>query len=153
MIFEELGSGDDIKEVIRSAFDLDLDISGGWGYDPKRALVIESCDGDIAQLEHTLASVRAYIQMQLSQPEERRYGAINVNEIERKTIIKNNNKFDRVVYEISGMPEKRYAEFIEEYKCKYESPDFDIEEHFRKRREHTVVFNMLFWFDVSNVKQ
>lgn len=152
MMFHEIRSGDNIKEVIKSAFDLDLDVSGEWGYDQNRALIIHSFDGDIKQLEHTLASIRAYIEMNMSLPEERRHGGINVNEIGRKTIRKNNKIYDKIIYEVSGMPEKRYAEFIEEYKKMYELPDFDIEDHFRRRRENTVILNSVFWFDISNIK-
>jgi hypothetical protein len=153
MLFENIPSGDDIKSVIKSAFDTDLDLSGGWGYDKSDALVLHTTTVPLQQIEHTLASMRAFIEMNMTQPENRRYGAINVNEIGRECISENNKIYDKITYEISGMLESEYEKFIEEYKNGYESPDFDLEAHFKRRKEATVVFEKLFWFDITNVNK
>jgi hypothetical protein len=153
MIFENIPSDDDIKSVIKSAFDVDLDLSGGWGYDKSDALVIHKTDVPLQQIEHTLASMRAFIEMNMTQPDDRRYGAINVNETARECISENNKIYDKITYEISGMLESEYEKFIEEYKNGYESPDFDLESHFKRRKAATVVFEKLFWFDITNVNK
>ncbi len=152
MTFQNIKPGDEISKIVKSAFDLELNISGGWGYDQENALVIHSFEGDLPQFEHALASMRAYLEMNMTLPEDKRYGAINVNEIERDTIRKNNKVFDKITYEISAMPEKMYEAFIDEYKEKYESPDFDIEEHFAKRKEATLLLKKVFWFDISDIR-
>jgi len=153
MTFQNIQQGDEIKKVVKSAFDVDLDISGEWGYDQENALVIHTFDGELFQLEHMLASMRAYIEMNMTVSEENRYGAINVNEKKRDIIRKNNKVYDKIVYEISAMPEKMYEEFIAEYKEKYETADFDIQEHFKRRKEATIVLEKVFWFDISNTIQ
>jgi len=84
--FEQLKSGDDIREVIKTAFDADLSISGGWGYAQEEAMVIEASAVPLSQLEHMLASMRTYIEMNMTLPPEERYGSINLNEIQREQI-------------------------------------------------------------------
>jgi hypothetical protein len=153
MIFQNIKPGDDIRKIVKSAFDLELDISGEWGYDQENALKIHSFEGELFQFEHALASMRAYIEMNMTVDETKRYGAINVNEIKREVIRENNKVYDKITYEISAMPEKMYEAFIAEYKEKYESPDFDIQEHFEKRKKATIVLQKVFWFEISDTIQ
>ena len=153
MPIQTIPPGDDVKEVIRAAFDVDLELSGDWGYTRERAMVVKRTDVPLQQLEHTLASMRAYIEMHLTMPEEERYGAINVNEKTRECISENNKIYDKITYEISGMLERDYEALIEEYKAGYESPGFDIEAHFQKRREKSVVLERDFWFDITHVNK
>jgi len=153
MPFQNIPAGDDIREVIKSAFDIELDISGAWGYEREQALIINSTQIPLQQLQHSLASMRAFIEMNLTMPEEKRYGAINVNETKRECISEDGKIYDKVVYEISGMPERDYERLIEEYKQGYESPDFDIDAHFRKRKEVTVIFEKPFWFDITDINK
>ena len=82
--FEQLKSDNDLKEVIKAAFDADLSVSGAWGYTQELSTIIESADIPVKQLEHMLASMRTYIEMNMTLPEEERYGSINLNEIHRE---------------------------------------------------------------------
>ncbi len=153
MLFQNIPSGDDIRSVIKSAFDVDLELSGDWGYDREHALVIHRTDVPLQQMEHTLASMRAFIEMNMTQPEERRYGAINVNETARECISENNRIYDKIEFEISGMLESDYEALIDEYKAGYGSPEFDMQAHFQKRKEKTVLFRKPFWFDITDVNK
>lgn len=153
MPFENIPASDNIKEVIKAAFDVELDVSGGWGYDRTQALIIHKSEMPLQQLQHTLASMRAFIEMNMTMPENDRYGAINVNETMRECVSENNKIYDKIEYEISGMPERDYEKFIEEYKSQYASPDFDIDAHFKRRRECTVVLKKPFWFDITDVNK
>ena len=153
MPFQNIPPGEDVRSVISSVFDVDLDVSGEWGYDPEHAMVIHSTQVPLQQLQHTLASMRAFIEMNLTQPQDQRYGAINVNEKVRECISENYKIYDKIIYEISGMLESDYEKFIEEYKSGYESADFDLEGHFKRRKEATVVLEKVFWFDITNVNK
>lgn len=153
MPFENIPASDNIKEVIKAAFDVELDVSGGWGYNREQALIIHKSEMPLQQLQHTLASMRAFIEMNMTMPENDRYGAINVNETVRECVSENNKIYDKITYEISGMLERDYEALIEEYKAGYESPGFDIEAHFQKRREKSVVLERDFWFDITHVNK
>ena len=146
--FEQLKSGDDIREVIKTAFDADLSISGGWGYVQEEAMVIEASAVPLSQLEHMLASMRTYIEMNMTLPQEERYGSINLNEIQREQIKNGDLVYDKVTYEITAMKETHYTAFINEYKEGLGKEDFDITEHFNQRKKATIIRSEVLWFEV-----
>lgn len=146
--FAQLKSGDDIREVIKTAFDADLAISGSWGYSQEEATVIEAATVPLLQLEHMLASMRAYIEMNMTLPAEERYGSINLNETQREQIQKGDLVYDKVTYEITAMKEERYTAFINEYKEGLGKEDFDITEHFNQRKKATISRYEVYWFEV-----
>ena len=104
--FEQLQCDNDLKEVIKSAFDSDIDLSGAWGYTQDLATVIHSSETPVTQLEHMLASMRAYIEMNMTLPKEDRYGSIGLKEIERTQMTKDQCVYDKVTYEITAMKEE-----------------------------------------------
>jgi len=146
--FEQLKSDNDLKEVIKAAFDADLSVSGAWGYTQALATIIEASDVPVKQLEHMIASMRSYIEMNMTLPQEARYGSINLNEIHREQIPVNGLVYDKVTYEITAMKEEAYTAFINEYKEGLGTEGFDITEHFNQRKKATITRNEEYWFEV-----
>ncbi len=151
--FKPIASNNDIKEVIRSAFDTDLDLSGAWGYSKETSTVIERNENSIPlnQLEHTLSSMRAYLEMNMTLSEEARYGSINVNELSRETIKEEGKIYHQVTYALTAMKESEYAIFIDEYKKGYGKEEFDLNDHFMRRKEKTLSRTVKHWFEVSRI--
>jgi hypothetical protein len=145
--FQEIKPGDDIQEVIKAAFDAELEVSGEWGYTKELASVIKDSE-HINQVEHTLASMRAYIEMNMTLEKEERYGSINLNEKDRVEVKDDSKRFHKVTYEISAMKEDVYADFINEYKEGHSKPSFDIGDHFKRRKEETLLREVIYWFEV-----
>ncbi len=146
--FEQLQSDNDLKEVIKSAFDADLALSGAWGYTQELATIIESTDVPLKQLEHMIASMRTYIEMNMTLPEEERYGSINLNETHREQIQVGDLVYDKVIYEITAMKEKSNTAFINEYKEGLGTEGFDITEHFNQRKKATITRTETYWFEI-----
>lgn len=146
--FEQLQCDNDLKEVIKSAFDSDIDLSGAWGYTQDLATVIHSSETPVTQLEHMLASMRSYIEMNMTLPEEDRYGSINLNETRREQEHIGNLVYDKVTYEITAMREDTYNTFISEYKEGLGKEGFDISEHFDQRKKATITRSEEYWFEV-----
>ena len=146
--FDQLKSDNDLKEVIKTAFDADLAVFGAWGYTQELATVIESSETPLNQLEHMLASMRSYIEMNMTLPPQERYGSINLNETLREQIKEDNKVYDKVTYEITAMKEELYTEFINEYKEGLGKEDFDITEHFEQRKQATITRSEVYWFEV-----
>lgn len=146
--FAQLKSDDDLKEVVKTAFDADLAISGAWGYTKELATIIESSEAPLKQLEHMLASMRAYIEMNMTLPQEERYGSINLNETAREEQRIDALVYDKVTYEITAMKEDLYTAFINEYKEGLGKEGFDITEHFNQRKEATISRTVTHWFEV-----
>jgi len=147
--FRELSDDNNIQEVIKSAFDTDMPIDGAWGYTQEASTIITTFDTPYIQIEHMFASMRAYIEMNMTQDEASRYGSINVNELCREEIDVDNNKYHKVSYEITAMKESIYTAFIKEYKENYGKKDFDLTGHFQKRKEATLRREVTHWFKLS----
>ena len=149
--FTQLKSDNDLKEIIKTAFDMELDISGDWGYEKEIATLIHSTSTPIGQLEHIFATMRAYTEMNMTLEQKDRYGSINVNELSREEISKDAHTYHKVIYKIEAMKEDIYNDFIQEYKEKSETPGFDIADHFQRRKEATLTREVTHWFDVSSL--
>jgi len=93
----------------------------------------------------------AYLEMNMTLPEKERFGSINLNETQREEIVEGKQRYHRVVYEITAMKEETYATFIDEYKEGYGKEDFDMEAHFRRRKEATLIRHEPYWFEVSQI--
>jgi len=152
-IFQEIQNDKNIKKTIKDTFDVDLSIDGKWGYNTKQATIINTIQNNnmpIPQLEHMLTTMRAHLEMNLTQKKENRYGAINANEKSRASSKDGGLVYDKVTYEITAIKEDLFKQFMQEYKEGYEKEDFDLNEHFKKRKEATLSREVIHFFEVSN---
>lgn len=149
--FNTLQENNNIQELIKSTFDTDLPIAGAWGYTKENPTIIEATPEGmpLAQLQHMLTTIRAHLEMNITQKQENRYGGINANEKARETISKDTVVFDKVTYEITGIKEDLYNVFIKEYKEGYGKEDFDMNEHFKRRKDATLIREVVYYFEVS----
>ena len=144
--FAQLQCDDDLKQIIKAAFDTDLDIKGSWGYTQETATTILSSPTPLAQFEHMFASMRAYIEMNMTKEKNERYGSINLNETQREKLEIEGIQYDKVTYAITAMKEDIYADFINAYKEGYGKASFDLTEHFKQREEATLHREVEHWF-------
>ena len=145
--FQPIEPVDNMHEVIQEVFGVNLDISGDWGYTPQRATIVNSLEIPIDQFLHMFATIRANIEMNMTLEEEDRYGGINVNFIDGKQVELENKIYDMITFEITAMKESQYADFIQEYKDNYgKNEAFDLNDHFKKREEATIVIQADYWF-------
>ena len=151
--FENLKSNNDLKEIINAAFDTDLNISGSWGYTQELSTIIHSVDTPLVQFEHIFASMRAYVEMSMTQEKKVRYGSINLNEISREQMINNSLTYDIVTYRLTAMKEDVYADFINEYKEGYGKDDFNLTEHFKRREDATLTREVKHWFEITQLNK
>ena len=147
--FEQIKSTEPIRSIILLAFDMDMDICGGWGYGLDDALVIGDIDLPIAQVEHTLVSIRSHIEMSMTQEPSSRYGGINPKELSRESINHDSKRYEKVRYQISAMLESDYNRFINEYKDGYGKDSFDMAKHFKHREEATIKRDVDIYFQKS----
>ena len=152
--FKKIISDNNLREVIKSAFDTDLELSGAWGYTQAESTVLQANHHNLplSQLEHTLVSMRSYLEMHMTQEKDDRYGSINVNEISRESVNEQGFIYHKVIYEITAMKDEDYTSFINEYKEGYGKDDFDLSDHFKRRKEKTLSRTVKYWFEVSAVK-
>lgn len=134
------------EDVIKSIFDMDIALDGGWGYEQSDAIVIKEKDIAIKQLEHTIASMRTHLEMSITQKATERYGGINLTEIGRSEFQNGEEHYEKVTYKITAILESQYNDFIEEYKERYGQKDFDLSEYFHRRKAATNEREETLWF-------
>ena len=144
--FKELKTVENIKEVIKNLFEVELDISGGWGYDDKSAVITHTLDMPIEQFINLFSTLRTNLEMNFDKSPDERYGGINLSVVEEKSMEKNGYRYLIATFEISAMKEKSYAEFIKEYKENYGKKMFDLNDHFSRRKEATLTGVRECWF-------
>jgi len=150
--FKNIENKQNIQKSIHSLFDMDLDIEGAWGYSKEEATVIKSIKNNMPrnQLQHMIITMRSHLEMNISQEEDHRYGAINANESTRESLEDNTLKYDKVTYKITAIKEDLYKAFIKEYKEGYEN-GLDLSTHFKKRKEATLEREVVYYFEVGNL--
>ena len=148
MEFKQITHVDDMSGLILEVFDVKLDISGGWGYDYKTAVVVNSLDTSIDQFLNLFANLRANIEMNMTLEEDERYGGINVHFLDGEQFTIENRTYDHIRFEVTAMREKDYAKVIQEYKDNYgKNENFDMNKHFKKREELSIKLIADFWFE------
>ena len=152
-LFTPLQENVNIQELIKTTFDADLPLSGDWGYSKEKPSILESLPPNmtLAQLEHMITTIRAHLEMNITQVETSRYAGINANEKEREVIKSGTSSFDKVTYEVTAIKEDLYHAFIKEYKAGYETKEFDLSEHFKRRKEATLIREVIHYFEVSSI--
>ena len=149
--FKKLQEIHNIQELIKATFEADLPIAGNWGYTKEKSSIIETLPESMTlpQLEHMLTSIRAHLEMNITQEQANRYAGINANESAREEIKSKEGIFDKVTYEITAMKEDIYTVFIKEYKAGYGKEEFDLNDHFKRREEATLKREVVHYFEVS----
>jgi len=149
MLKNNMEFDDNIEEIIKSVFSMNLSVGGGWGYKEELATHLKKSEIPTIQLEHTIASMRTHLDMNIIRKEEERYGGINLNEISREEYYSNSQLYHKVSYAVTAIKEKEYNVFIEEYKEHYGKKDFDMSEYFERRREATLGKTEIYWFRID----
>jgi hypothetical protein len=152
--FTKLQENSNIQKLIKSTFDADLTINGSWGYTKEKATIIKALPKGMSllQLEHMITSIRAHLEMNITQEQEYRYGGINANERAREEEKSKDDVFNKVTYEITAMKEDFYNAFIREYKEGYGKEEFDLNDHFKRRKEATLTRKVVHYFEVSTLQ-
>ncbi len=143
--FPRVSNENNLKEMINRVFEAELDVDGDWGYQQENATIIYSSTIPKKQLQHHLAYMRVYLEMNITQEVNSRYAGIDLIELDREKL----GEFEKVKYKVTAILEKDYHKFIDEYKNGYEKDDFDLNEHFARRKDATLNREIVHWFDLS----
>ncbi len=149
--FEKAQDVENIKETIKNIFDLDLEVSGGWGYNQQSALKIEKIESSFEQFAHTFAIMRANVEMNIMQDESNRYSGLNVHIEDKDEITKDDITYKIISFKITATQTEQNNKFIKEYKENYGKADFDITEHFLKRKEAAITRTTECWFNTTDI--
>jgi len=147
--FPTITNEGDLHAMIVRVYETDLDVSGGWGYDRESATRLGPMPFPKAQVQFNLAHMRVYLEMNITRAEADRYGGIDLQETGREQT----GDLERVRYRVTGIPEAEYNAFIDEYKEGYGKEDFDLSDHFARRKAATLTREIEYWFDLAEWKE
>lgn len=154
MTFAPLQKTTDIQTLIKETFDTDLPLSGDWGYSKEKATYLNALPKGmtLSQFQHMITTIRAHLEMNITQKKENRYAGINTNEKSRERISTNGSTiYDKITYEITAIKETQYNAFIKEYKAGYDDQSLDLNEHFKRRKEATLTREIIHYFKVNYI--
>ncbi len=145
--FKKIDRVGSTKNIIKDVFGVELDISGGWGYNASTSISINSLSMPLEQFLNLFTTIRANIEMNLSLEKDKRYAGIKVTIKNRSKIEVDDITYDVIETQIKAMKEDIYSKFIKEYKEKYGEEGFDLNEYFNRREENTTTRVVEFWFN------
>ena len=157
---EPIESEESPREILATDFKLSLPIRGGWGYSQADACVIDKNDPSVdpsfpfngVGVEHAFVEKRIYEEMIIFREPGEKFSGIKWKPQGQELHSDKERVFDRLVFEITAIPENDWEELKAEFEGPrgYKHPDFDIEAHERKRKEKAVSFTREFWFDITS---
>lgn len=138
-----------------------LPIRGGWGYSEADAVIIDRSHPAAAnfrpfngvEVEHIFARLRMYEELIGCRPERKQHAGTQIK-LKKQSLRgdEDGKKYDVMEFDITALP----LEVWEALKAEWEgprgfrSPDFDQEDHFRRRDEATVHYVGEYWFEISS---
>jgi len=137
-----------------------LPIRGGWGYTKLDACIIDKNDPLVdpalpfngVGVEYVFVEKRIYEEMIIFRLDGEKFSGISWNLLEQSVLHEAGRTLDKLVFEISAVPDADW----EELKAEYEGPrgygtlGFDEDAHERRRQEKTLRFTREFWFDITS---
>jgi hypothetical protein len=137
-----------------------LPIAGGWGYSKEDACVIDKNHPDLdpsepfdgVGVEYIFVQYRTYEEMIVTRRDDERFSGIGFKLIKQSLLQDNGRTYEKIDFEITAFTDKDWEELKEEYEGPngYNSPDFDLEMHDKKRREKMIKFESECWFDITS---
>ncbi|WP_108646469.1 hypothetical protein [Polynucleobacter rarus] len=111
------------REIILEDFEIDLPISGGWGYDLASACVIEKNDSSVNQnipfngleVERFFVEKRIYEEMIIQSEPDQQFSGIKWNPDSQSLITLGTKNFDKLIYQVEGFDPEVWRELVSKY--------------------------------------
>lgn len=138
-----------------------LPISGGWGYSKEDAVVIDRSHPAAAsfqpfngaEVEHMFIQLRLWEELIGTRPEGRQHSGCKFKLIQQRLVGgENGKKYDVMLCDITALPDDVFEDLKAEWEGPngFQSPDFDHEDHIRRRDAATVHYVGEYWFEISS---
>ena len=159
----EWGGGADKNSprlFFKNAYELDLPISGGWGYAAKDCVVIDKEDPaaqtglpfDLIAVEQIFIEKRIYSELIVFRPNNDVFAGISWHQTNQSLRDINGRKFDVLKYQVTAFTEKDW-EFLRldwEQNGAFATDEAGKVRHAEERSLRECYYNTEFWFDISS---
>ena len=149
-----------LRKVIKDVFkDVgDLPIKGGWGYSREEAIVIDKNDPvvtpglpfDGVGIEYKIVELIPYLELIVFRNPDDRYSGIESKMTTQYLKLFEDKNYDLLVIDVTAFRDKDFNMLRKEWMDNEGNPDFDVQEHLEKMKNHLCYYTRELWFDITS---
>jgi hypothetical protein len=144
---------EDFKSIGR-----ELPINGGWGYEIDDPIIIDKNDPAVIQgspfdgvgIEYKIVQTRIYEELIIFRSEGEKFNNIEWKLRKQRLLQRNERMIDYLVFKGTCLHDKDYGMLKKEYEDNLFNPDFDEDEHDKKRESLLYHFETEYFFDITS---
>lgn len=147
------------RQIILEDFQIDLPISGGWGYSIDTACIINKNDPTVNQeipfngveLEYVFVEKRIYEEMIIFREKDQAFAGIRWELEKQELFFENERAFDKLIFNVIGFSEKIWNELTSRFDSIEKSDNWDMLEELNSyRASNAFKFIREFYFDITS---
>ena len=147
------------RQIIFEDFKIDLPITGGWGYDPSSACVIDKLDPTVNSnmpfngvgIEYIFVEKRIYEEMIIFRQSHEKYSGIRWDLETQELISQSGSQYDKLVFNVIGFSDAVWDELTSRFEEIQKSSAFEEMAKLDAYRESKVYrFKREFYFDITS---
>jgi hypothetical protein len=147
------------KQIILEDFNVDLPISGGWGYSIDTACVINKNDTcfnneigfDAIEIEQIFVEKRIYEEMIIFRSKDEKYSGIRWEIESQKLITLENKKYDHLIFNVIGFTNEVWDELTNRFEAIKKSEQWELMDELNAYRESkSIKFKREYYFEISS---
>ena len=150
------GIREDIPTFFRSAFKLDLPISGGWGYSESDPLKIHKTDvapvNDYHTVEQVFVEKRIFSECIIFRDRFNKFSGMQWNLQHQSLINAGDRKLDRLEFAVTMLGDADWEFLKKDWEANdaYSRDPAGKAEHLAEREKRTVTYDSVYFFDVTD---
>jgi len=150
---------DSPKKIILEDFNVDLPISGGWGYSIDTACVINKNDTylnneiefDAIEIEQIFVEKRIYEEMIIFRNKDEKYSGIRWEIESQKLITLEDKKYDHLIFNVIGFTNEVWDELTSRFEAIKENEQWELMDELNAYRESkSIKFKREYYFEITS---
>ena len=147
---------------LKNAFNLELPISGGWGYSKNDPVIIDKDDPivtpsipfDYVGFEYAFVEKRIYAELIVFRESADRFSGIDWKLLKSTLMVISKRKYEVLDFMVSGFLDKDFESFKEDWEINngYEDDEKGRAKHLKSRDKKMYYYESQYWFDITSLK-
>ena len=156
---DQINSVESPRQIIFEDFQIDLPISGGWGYEISTACIINKDDPTVDRempfngvaFEYVFVEKRIYEEMIIFRDKNEAYAGIRWELEKQELLFQDDRVFDKLIFNIIGFTEEIWDELTSRFDAIERSGKYELIEDLNLYRESKALkLKREFYFDITS---
>ena len=156
---DQINSLESPRQIIFEDFQIDLPISGGWGYEISTACIINKDDPTVDRempfngvaFEYVFVEKRIYEEMIIFRDKNEAYAGIRWELEKQELLFQDDRVFDKLIFNIIGFTEEIWDELTSRFDAIERSGKYELIEDLNLYRESKALkLKREFYFDITS---